>query len=115
VDSPSELLQAVQQHPLSDVLRDHQRVRVLRLQTVEPDRHELAIAVADAELRSLDPESCQAIRDSDPLEHLEGPGVYDSGPRRVRPLRLLIDHRDVTAMSRQRRSDGQPHRAGTNH
>ena len=100
MDSASELLEAVQQDLLGDVLRHHQRVRILRLKTVEPDRHELAIAIADAELRSVDAESCQSIRDSDPLEHLEGSGVYDRGARRVRPLRLPIDNRDITTMSR---------------
>jgi hypothetical protein len=58
VDSASELLQPVQQDLLGDVLRHHQRVRILRLKTVEPDRHELAIAIADAELRSVDAKSC---------------------------------------------------------
>src|SRR6266536_2153812 len=81
VDAAAEFLEAVEQDLLGDVLRDHQRVRILRREPVETDWHELAITIADAEPRGLNTERRQSLRDADPLEHLEGPGVDHSGPR----------------------------------
>jgi hypothetical protein len=66
-------------------------------------------------LRRLDAELCQSCRDADPLEHLEGPGVYDGGARRIRPRRLPINHRDVMAMPGQRGGNRQPYRPRTHH
>src|SRR5215207_5226955 len=57
VDPAAEFLEAVEQDLLGDVLRDHERVRILRREPVEPDWHELTIPTADAELPSLDTES----------------------------------------------------------
>jgi hypothetical protein len=51
VDTATELLEPVEQDLLGDVLRDHQRIRIVRRQLVERDRNELAIPIADAELR----------------------------------------------------------------
>jgi hypothetical protein len=115
MDAPAEFLEAVEQDLLGDVLRDHQRVRILRREPVEPDGHELAIPIADGELPSLDTEPGQPLRDADPLEHLEGPGVHDSGARGIRPCRLPIDHRDVMAMPGQRGGNRQPHRPRADH
>jgi hypothetical protein len=115
VDPAAEFLEAVEQDLLGDVLRDHQRVRILRRKPIEPDRHELAIPIADAELPSVDTEPRQSLRDADPLEHLKGPGVHDSGARGMRRCALPIDHRDVMAMPGQRGGNGQPHRPGAHH
>ena len=80
---------------------DHQGVRILRRETVEPDRHELAIPVTDAELTGLGTEPRESLRDADPLEHLERPGVHDGRPRGICPRRLPINHRHVMAMPGQ--------------
>ena len=115
MDTAPELLEAVEQDLLGDVLRDHQRVRVLRREPVELDRHELPITIADAESLSLDTEPRQPLRDADPLEHLECPRMHDSGSRGIRARRLPIDHRDVVAMPGQRGGNGQPRRPCTHH
>jgi hypothetical protein len=115
VDPAAELLETVEEDLLGDVLRDHQRVRILRREPVEPDRHELTIPVADAELPSLDTEPRQSLRDADPLEHFEGPGVHNSGARGIRPCRLPINHHDVMAMPGQRSGNRQPHRPRPHH
>jgi hypothetical protein len=115
MDPAAEFLEAVEQDLLGDVLRDHQRVRILRREPVEPDRHELAIPIANAELPSVDTEPRQSLRDVDLLEHLQGPGVHNGGARRIRSCRLPINHCDVMAMPDQRGGNRQAHRPRTDH
>jgi hypothetical protein len=115
VDPTPKFLEPVEQDMLRDVLRDHQRVGIVRGEQVEPDRHELAIAVADAELPSLDTEPHESLGDANRLEQLERSSVHDRSARGVRPFRLPIDHGNVMTVPGERRGDRQPCRPGTYH
>ena len=113
MDTGAELLEAIEQDLLGDVLRNHQGVWIFRWELIEPDRHKLAIPIANAEPGSVDTKPGQSLRYADPLEHLEGPGMDDRGTRRVCSCRLALDDRDVMAMTRQRGGNRQPNRTRT--
>jgi hypothetical protein len=111
VHAAAESDKAFAEDPFGDVLGQHEGVRVLRRQVLERDLQQRSVAVADREPGHHEAEPQQVLGDLDVLQHLQGAGVHDGRPRRVRALRDPVEHQRLDAAGGQAAGQRQAGRA----